>query len=740
MGRGTPELAYQDLLLKFGGQRSVRALRDGTLGSTSLDEDELQEFRDDVTKLRHRLRKQNFGLLNPRGLNVQRWDLCTALALMYTLFVTPYEVGMNLKTKLDTLFWINQVVTLFFMVDIVVQFFLPVPIGDDGTYERKHCAIAKRYLKSWFVVDIVSVLPFDVLILFGLLSGPVKSAKMFRILRLLKTAKVMRASSMIERWESKLAIPSATMSLMAYCFLGITLLHWFACGYALVPQLQPSQRGDLGSPLQMRIESGIRDRLDSLADSSTLSGSICTGCIRDDASTHTICSASCLTECEREVLGEMTGARLSFIAKNENWICRAIESGNLPAEAAFADGAPYETYVTCLLISMLQLVGSLSGQMEPANTVEYFFNFAAILCGTVLFAAIQGIICGVVTTGDPDETLWKQQNDKLNFMMEDCKVTPEMRQKVRMYFRRSKKMLKRRSYDSIIDECLSDDLQGDVRFLVSMQQFRYVPWLWAAQKLEDDKGRQFLEDLSMHLTRKAFAKGEMMTVQDDLTILARGVASRCGFFMTAGAYWGDIVVTNKALRDTTAVSAVTHCEVVRLERFHLYDVAKDHPEAEKLLKFEGLKLAMRRAMVAISLHEKTKQIESGGTTGTMNGAGASVDALQAVLHPNPDETWQTVEAAREQFEAAQQAPPRFTRTENDFLERLGHEPPRQQAVSIAKLLLDVTKRLSSETDVDQSRQVLGVPHDNVTRQRPQAPTRPSASASFLRRELGELEA
>lgn len=538
-----------------------------------------------------------------------------------------------------------------------------------------------------------------------------------------------------------MAIPSATMSLMAYCFLGITLLHWFACGYALVPQLQPSQRGDLGSPLQMRIESRIRDRIESLSDSMTLSGDICTGCMRDDPRTNTICSASCLTECEREVLADMTGTRLTFIAKNENWICRAIESGNLPAEAAFADGAPYDTYVTCLLISMLQLVGSLSGQMEPANTVEYFFNFAAILCGTVLFAAIQGIICGVVTTGDPDETLWKQQNDKLNFMMEDCKVAPDMRQKVRMYFRRSKKMLKRRAYDSIIDECLSNDLKGDVRFLVSKQQFKYVPWLWVTQKLEGDKGRQFLEDLSMHLTRHAYAKGEMMTVQDDLTILARGVASRCGFFMTAGAHWGDIVLANKALRDTTSVSAVTHCEVVRLERYHLYDVAKDHPEAESLLKFEALKLAMRRAMVAISLHEKTKQLDAHGSRASKNGPadGASVDALQAVLHPNPDETWRTVEGARQESEAGLQAPPRFTRTEKEFLERLAHEPPKQQAVAIAQLLLDVTKKLTPETTGAAATQSFLRPRQTSV-PKPNPAARPSATALLLGRELGEFEA
>ena len=33
-----------------------------------------------------------------------------------------------------------------------------------------------------------------------------------------------------------------------------------------------------------------------------------------------------------------------------------------------------------------------------------------VLMGAVLFAAVQGSICGVVTNGDPDETRWKQNN------------------------------------------------------------------------------------------------------------------------------------------------------------------------------------------------------------------------------------------------------------------------------------------------------------------------------------------
>jgi hypothetical protein len=37
---------------------------------------------------------------------------------------------------------------------------------------------------------------------------------------------------------------------------------------------------------------------------------------------------------------------------------------------------------------------------------------------------------------------------------------------VRAFFRNSKKLFKRQSYDGLIDSCLSDELKGDVRYLI----------------------------------------------------------------------------------------------------------------------------------------------------------------------------------------------------------------------------------------------------------------------------------
>ena len=82
----------------------------------------------------------------------------------------------------------------------------------------------------------------------------------------------------------------------------------------------------------------------------------------------------------------------------------------------------------------------------------------------MLLAAVQGVICGVVTNGDPDEISWRQNLDALNFMMSDTSMPHATRVAVRRFFRKSKRLFKRKSYDSLVSECLSMALQRDVRY------------------------------------------------------------------------------------------------------------------------------------------------------------------------------------------------------------------------------------------------------------------------------------
>ena len=282
----TGQLKFQQIVQSLGGA-PAKAMLGMTPGFDQA------AFRTDCAALRHRLRENSFGLLPPRGRFVQYWDMVTGCALLYTLFVTPFEVGLDLPTRIDALFIVNQCISCIFVVDICVQFFLPVPdlTKGDGAYERRHWKLATRYFKGWFALDVITILPFDILVLLQVLSGPVKGTKLLRIMRLLKLLKVLKSSAIIERWQSSVAITSSNLQLITFSLITVVLLHWFACGWCLLPNLQGSQRGEMGSEHQTALAAALEAKLEV----QTREGLPCTGCWEGDPS---MCVSPCLTECE----------------------------------------------------------------------------------------------------------------------------------------------------------------------------------------------------------------------------------------------------------------------------------------------------------------------------------------------------------------------------------------------------------------------------------------------------------
>ena len=90
------------------------------------------------------------------------WDSCTALALIFTALVTPFEVSFlePATSALEPLFIVNRVVDAVFIIDMVLTFMLVYQEagGAEGTrWVEDPWRIAKHYLCGSFAVDLISV-------------------------------------------------------------------------------------------------------------------------------------------------------------------------------------------------------------------------------------------------------------------------------------------------------------------------------------------------------------------------------------------------------------------------------------------------------------------------------------------------------------------------------------------------------------------------------------------------------
>ena len=89
--------------------------------------------------------------------------------------------------------------------------------------------------------------------------------------------------------------------------------------------------------------------------------------------------------------------------------CRAIDDGFLTSNFR---NEPFTVWVASGQVAMLQLVGGVGG-VVPSNVIEYLVFIAAVMLGTIGFAAVQGVIVQVMTTGDPDEIQFKQVHTRM---------------------------------------------------------------------------------------------------------------------------------------------------------------------------------------------------------------------------------------------------------------------------------------------------------------------------------------
>lgn len=77
-------------------------------------------------------------------------------------FQVPYNVAFKNKTSEDvSLLVVDSIVDVIFFIDIVLNFHTTF-VGPGGEVVSDPKVIRMNYLKSWFIIDLLSCLPYDV--------------------------------------------------------------------------------------------------------------------------------------------------------------------------------------------------------------------------------------------------------------------------------------------------------------------------------------------------------------------------------------------------------------------------------------------------------------------------------------------------------------------------------------------------------------------------------------------------
>ena len=323
------------------------------------------------------------------------WDTLSSLALLYTVFVTPFEAAfvppvVGSEAWSDGWFVMNRILDTIFFIDMCLQFFVAYQSIDPRgvkLWVETHTAIIHHYLMTWFLLDATTIfvpLSFDLYQASMDVSGGdnvvsnLSVLRVLRVVRLVKLVRLVRASRMWARWKTKITLSYSSLIMLQCAVMILVASHWYACIFALQAAL--------------------------------------------NASPATATWLGLYGFCD-ETLSPSPGTKPLIEG------CVGLTSGTW--------------YLASLSWSVMILTGTGGTDFYPSyhSETETLIVMLLILFGAMLWTRVLAMFCDVATNSAPGLTYFHQQLDGLNEFITTNTLPPEMARRLREYCHQMKGVL-----------------------------------------------------------------------------------------------------------------------------------------------------------------------------------------------------------------------------------------------------------------------------------------------------------
>ena len=497
-------------------------------------------------------------ILHPHSRGVSCWDACTSIALIFTAIVTPFEVSFLAPTTINgpwTLFVLNRLIDAIFIVDMGLQFVImqQIDIAEGVTnlnsyWETRVHKLGIRYLRMWFWIDLFSVIPsiFDIMPLFESSANPdssagrLKALRTVRALRLAKLVRLFRSSRLIERWETRIAVPYNKITMFSL-FVGLLYsAHIFSCILALQTTFSTYATETWYSAFGYC----DFDLDDPVVDVSLLS---------DETMKHCNAAPSELyLQCWYWALGVVLGFSPSPLL------------GPNPQLS----------------------IDSRHGRMS--NTEEIIF-LVLQFWGAILWAYVTARLVDVIVNANPESTRFRQLIDELNRFCAFNKLPKEMEIRLREYYMKRKQITQAESRQAVA-EGLSPMLKGEVAWQINAHWLSNIPFLNCDVQGPHSTGKRDPEmqnlrvKVALALQPNVYAPDEIPPDRH-LYVIFNGLARYSGSTLVKGDHWGewDVLLYSPFIRRRRA-KAVNYLHVLTLNAVTIEAICVEFPNSYKQIR------------------------------------------------------------------------------------------------------------------------------------------------------------
>ncbi|NXC39865.1 KCNH1 protein, partial [Penelope pileata] len=453
------------------------------------------------------------------------WDWIILILTFYTAILVPYNVSF--KTKQNNVAWlvVDSIVDVIFLVDIVLNFHTTF-VGPAGEVISDPKLIRMNYLKTWFVIDLLSCLPYDVINAFenvdevnatlALLLHCQCSVWSFgchgSLFSSLKVVRLLRLGRVARKLDHYIEYGAAVLVLLV-CVFGLAA-HWLACIWY------------------------------SIGDYEVI-----------DEDTNTIRTESWLYQ-----LGMSIGTPYRFNASGfGKW-----------------EGGPSKdsVYISSLYFTMTSLTSVGFGNIAPTTDGEKIFAVAMMMIGSLLYATIFGNVTTIFQQMYANTNRYHEMLNSVRDFLKLYQVPKGLSERVMDYIVSTWSMSRGIDTEKVLQIC-PKDMRADICVHLNRKVFKEHP----AFRLASDGCLRALAmefqtvhcapgDLIYHAGESVdslcfVVSGSLEVIQDDEVVAILG----------KGDVFGDVFWKESTLAQSCAnVRALTYCDLHVIKRDALQKV------------------------------------------------------------------------------------------------------------------------------------------------------------------------
>jgi voltage-gated potassium channel len=167
-------------------------------------------------------------IIHPEGRFKVIWEVYILVLTVGVTILAPLMVVFEMELT-PLLIAIDIVVTISFAADMAIQFNTGFMVRQQLVTDRK--AIARRYLRGWFILDLIATLPFTWIFTSSRFAG---LNRIFRFFRLARLFKLFGSSKILNRAKNLSFVNPAFMRLFLLVFWILVAAHLIACGWIFI--------------------------------------------------------------------------------------------------------------------------------------------------------------------------------------------------------------------------------------------------------------------------------------------------------------------------------------------------------------------------------------------------------------------------------------------------------------------------------------------------------------------------